>query len=132
MLRHTAMTGEAPELAQAARHDRAAGATLGPGAVAVLALGVTLINPKNLPLPLSGRATIGSTDAPWLTGVAFIVVGTLPYTGAMLYSLLGGDRSTATLERLRDWLVAHNRLIMAVLCALLGVLLLVKGLTALA
>lgn len=106
-------------------------ASMGPAAVAFLSLGVTFINPKNLPLLLSAGATIGSTDAPWLAGAAFVVVGTLPYTGAMLYSLLGGDRSTATLERLRDWLVANNRLIMAVLCSLLGILLLVKGITAL-
>jgi len=106
-------------------------ATMGPGAVAFLSLGVTFLNPKNLPLLLSAGATIGSTDSPWLAGVAFLAVGTLPYTGAMLYSLLGGDHSAATLERLRDWLVANNRLIMAVLCSLLGVLLLVKGITAL-
>ena len=106
-------------------------ATMGPGAVALLTLGVTFINPKNLPLLLSAGETIGSTDAPWLSGAVFVIIGTLPYTGAMLYSLLGGDRSTATLERLRDWLVAHNRLIMAVLCSVLGVLLLVKGIMAL-
>ena len=58
-------------------------------------------------------ATIASTDAPWLAGAGFVLVGTLPYTGAMLYALLGGERSAATLERLRDWLVARNRLIMA-------------------
>ena len=106
-------------------------ANMGPGAVAVLTLGVTFVNPKNLPLLLSAGATIGSADAPWLAGALFVVVGTLPYTGAMLYALLGGERSTATLERLRGWLVARNRLIMGVLCSLLGVLLLVKGVAAL-
>ena len=106
-------------------------ATMGPGAVALLSLGVTFINPKNLPLLLSAGATIGSSGAPWLAGAAFVVVATLPYTAAMLYALLGGEHGTATLERLRNWLVAHNRLIMAVLCSLLGILLLVKGITAL-
>lgn len=106
-------------------------ATMGPVAVALLSLGVTFLNPKNLPLLLSAGATIGSTDAPWLAGATFLLVGTLPYTGAMLYSLLGGDHSAATLERLRDWLVANNRTIMAVLCSLLGILLLVKGIAAL-
>ncbi len=119
------------------RHDTsepaafAAIANMGPGAVALLTLGVTFINPKNLPLLLSAGATIDSMEAPWIAGAVFVLVGTLPYTGAMLYSLLGGEQSAATLERLREWLVAHNRVIMGVLCTALGILLLVKGIAGL-
>jgi threonine/homoserine/homoserine lactone efflux protein len=106
-------------------------ANMGPGAVAFLSLGVTFVNPKNLPLLLSAGATIRSTDAPWLAGAVFVLVGTLPYTAAMLYSLLGGERSTTTLEKVREWLIAHNRLIMGGLCAVLGLLMVVKGVAAL-
>lgn len=119
------------------RHDTsepaafAAIGNMGPGAVALLTLGVTFINPKNLPLLLSAGATIDSMEAPWIAGAVFVLVGTLPYTGAMLYSLLGGEQSAATLERLREWLVARNRVIMGVLCTALGILLLVKGIAGL-
>lgn len=106
-------------------------AGMGPGAVAFLTLGVTFVNPKNLPLLLGAGATIGATDAPLLTGAVFLLIGTLPYTAAMLYSLLGGEAAQARLDTLRAWLVARNRLIMGVLCTLLGLVLLAKGAAAL-
>lgn len=106
-------------------------AGMGPGAVAFLSLGVTFVNPKNLPLLLGAGATISRTDAPLLSGAVFLLVGTLPYTGAMLYSLLGGESSRATLDRLRQWLIRNNRIIMAIICTLLGLLLAFKGVSAL-
>jgi hypothetical protein len=106
-------------------------AGMGPAAVAFLSLGVTFINPKNLPLLLSAGSVIAQTDAPLLAGAFFLVVGTLPYTGAMLYSLLGGEPAQRRLDAVRAWLIARNRLIMGVLCTLLGLVLLAKGLTAL-
>jgi hypothetical protein len=106
-------------------------ANMGPGAVAFLSLGVTFVNPKNFPLLISAGATISQTDVPLLAGAVFLLVGTLPYTVAMLYSLLGGESAARRLDAVRAWLIARNRLIMGVVCTLLGLLLLAKGVAAL-
>ena len=105
-------------------------ANMGPAAVAFLTLGATFINPKNLPLLISAGATVAGTPNPWLVGLGFLLLGTAPYWVAMLYSLLGGDKANATLERMRTWLVARNRLIMGVICIGLGLMLLAKGVVA--
>lgn len=105
-------------------------ANMGPGAVAFLTLGATFVNPKNLPLLISAGATVAGTANPWLVGVGFLLLGTAPYWLAMLYSLFGGEKAAATLERWRSWLVARNRLIMGVICIVLGLLLLLKGIAA--
>ena len=109
----------------------AAIANMGPGAVAFLSLGATFINPKNLPLLISAGATVEGADSPLLIGAVFLLIATAPFTAAMIYSLAGGEKATALLDRVRGWLVERNRLIMGVLCTLLGLLLLVKGIVAL-
>jgi Sap, sulfolipid-1-addressing protein len=106
-------------------------AGMGPGAVAFLTLGVTFVNPKNLPLLLSAGGIIAGTDTPVSNAAVFMLLGTLPYTAAMLYSLLGGDGAQTRLDALRGWLVSRNRVIMGVLCTALGLLLLMRGVTAL-
>lgn len=109
----------------------AAIANMGPGAVALLSLGATFVNPKNLPLLISAGATTAGAGSPLLTGGVFLLIATAPYTLAMVYSLAGGERAAAQLDRVRGWLVTRNRLIMGVICLLLGLVLLVKGVTAL-
>lgn len=104
---------------------------MGPVPVAVLAIGVSLFNPKNLPLLLAAGATIGATSAPFLIGIAFIVLATLPYLVATLYSLLGGDGAAGNLERMRAWLIARNRLILGVICIVLGGILVAKAVVSL-
>ena len=51
--------------------------------------------------------------------------------GDMPPYLAGGEAASARLDRARAALVARNRLIIGVLCGLLGAVLVVKGLTAL-
>lgn len=102
---------------------------MGPGAVAVLALGATLLNPKNLPLLLAAGATLAGTAAPLGWGAGFVVVATAPYWASALYALLGGSTSQARLDALRVRLTRHNRLIMGVLCTVLGLALLARVLT---
>lgn len=100
---------------------------MGPLPVAVLAVGVSLFNPKNLPLLIAAGATVGAADNSMVVGAVFVAVATLPYWVAALYSLLGGEKANATLERMRAWLIARNRLIMGVLCIALGVVMLLKA-----
>jgi hypothetical protein len=106
---------------------------MGPAAAGFLAFGAVFVNPKNLVLLLAAGQTIGASDAgsKALVVVAFVVIATLPYTAAAAYALLGGEAAGARLDRARAWLVAHNRLIMAVVLGLLGLVLITKGAAAL-
>lgn len=110
-------------------------ANMGPGAVAFLSLGATLLNPKNLVLLLAaGQAIAAGNDGieALLVSLLFVAVATLPYTGAVACALLGGADAHRRLDQLRTWLIAHNRAIMGVVCGLLGLLLAAKGVAALA
>ena len=101
---------------------------MGPGAAAGLAFGAVFVNPKNLILLLAAGQTIGAAaDHELLLGAGFIVLATLPYTLAAGYALLGGERANARLDAARAWLVARNRLIMAIVLGVLAVVLFVKG-----
>jgi hypothetical protein len=100
---------------------------MGPIPVAVLAIGISLFNPKNLPLLIAAGQTIGDTGNPVVIGIVFVIVATLPYLVAALYSLLGGGTAAARLERMRAWLIARNRLIMGILCLVLGLVLVLKA-----
>ena len=104
-------------------------AGMGPPAAAFLALGATFLNPKNLVLLLAAGQTIGATTSgsKLLTGALFVLLATAPYTLAAGYALVGGAPANRNLDRARAWLIAHNRLIMAVICGLLGALLVLKG-----
>lgn len=104
---------------------------MGPLPVAAIAIGVSLFNPKNLPLLLAAGATIGDTPFPFLYGFGFLVVATLPYLISTLYSLLGGESAAANLDRMRAWLIAKNRLILGLMCLGLGVLLIARSAAAL-
>lgn len=103
---------------------------LGPGAVAFLAFGAVALNPKNAVLLLAAGQSVGASANPLLVGLGFTLVATLPYTLAVGYALLGGAAATARLDRMRAWLVQRNRLIMGVVCGVLGLVLVLKGLGA--
>ena len=100
---------------------------MGPGAVAFLAFGAVAVNPKNLVLLLAAGQSIGAASSPWLVGLGFVVVATLPYWLAVGYALLGGPAANDRLDRMRAWLVARNRMIMGIICTLLGLVLVAKG-----
>ena len=91
------------------------------------------VNPKNLVLLLAAGQAIGASDSgsKVLLVAGFVLIATLPYTGAAAYALLGGEAANARLDRARAWLVAHNRLIMAIVLGLLGLVLIAKGVAAL-
>lgn len=108
---------------------------MGPGAVVVLTPGATLVNPKNLVILLGAGQAIGAAavgSARVVGAIVFLVVATLPYTVATGYALLGGDAGHRRLDGWRSWLVAHNRAVMGIVLGGVGVVLLAKGLGALA
>ena len=104
--------------------------TMGPKAVFLLAPGATLVNPKNLIILLSAGQTIGSTASGAgivLPALVFVLVATSPFWASTLYALWGGEAAGRRLDGLRRWLMAKNRLIMAVVLGVLGLVLLAKG-----
>ena len=103
-------------------------AGMGPLPVAVLAIGIGLFNPKNLPLLLTAGQTIGSSAQPLLLGIGFVLVATSPYLAVSAYALMGGAGAQVRLDGLRGWLIRRNRLIMGIVCSVLGVLMLGKAL----
>jgi Sap, sulfolipid-1-addressing protein len=117
--RNRADTSEPPILATIS--------SLGPAAVAFLAFGAVFVNPKNLPLLLGAGSTIAATSSPLWFGIGFVLLTTLPYSVAAGYSIFGGPSAAARLDRMRAWLIARNRLIMGIICVLLGLVLLAKG-----
>lgn len=102
---------------------------IGLAAAAFLAFGAVFVNPKNLVLLLAAGQTIGAmtSESKLLVGTVFVLLATAPYTAAAGYALLGGALANRNLDRARAWLIARNRLIMGVICGLLGALLVVKG-----
>ena len=99
-----------------------------------LALGAVLAvaNPKNLALSFGVAAGLAQLSLSTADAVAslivYVVVGSLTIIGPVLYHLLGGERSKAQLEELKDWLGEHNDAVMAVLFVVFGVVLIAKGL----
>jgi len=85
---------------------------MGPAAVGVLAFGAVAVNPKNLVLLLAAGQSIGATSSPWLAGLGFVLIATLPYWLAVGYALLAGRAANDRLDRIRAWLVVRNRTIL--------------------
>src|SRR5262249_60210611 len=88
-------------------------------------------NPKNLaPAPgaAAGPGQLGlSTADAVISLVVFVALGSLTIAIPVAYHLIGGDRSKAQLEALKDWLAVHNDAVMAVLFLVFGVALIAKG-----
>jgi len=95
--------------------------------VGVLAFGAVAVNPKNLVLLLAAGQSIGATSSPWLAGLGFVLIATLPYRLAVGYAFLAGRAANDRLDRMRAWLVVRNRTIMGIICSVLGLVLVAKG-----
>jgi hypothetical protein len=111
-------------------------AEMGPGFALVLAVLMSGLNPKNLALIVSGaaeaaRAGLSTGDLVVVT-IVFVIVASLGVGVPVVLSLVLGDRATATLTELRDWMIAHNAAIMITLLLILGVKMLGAGIGALA
>jgi len=108
---------------------------MGPKAVLILAPGATLLNPKNLIILISAGQSIGSTSsgaAVVVPVLIFVLLATSPFWLATIYALWGGASAQGRLDALGVWLMAKNRLIMAIVLGVLGLVLLAKGLGGLA
>jgi threonine/homoserine/homoserine lactone efflux protein len=103
-----------------------------PGRAAILGVTLSGANPKNLALTLSATATIamaGLDGAEEVIAVAvFVLIGSLSVLGAVLFHAMAGDRATAPLASIKDFMTANNAVIMMVILLLLGAKLIGDGL----
>lgn len=105
---------------------------MGPGAVFVLALGVTLFNPKNLALLLSAGNTMRQADLTTgtvlIVSAAFTVLAMSPFLAVVGYQLFGGAKAADRLGSLKHSLLRNNHKIMFWLCGVLGAVFLAQTL----
>lgn len=92
-------------------------------------------NPKNIGLTFPATATIVTAG---LTGPqeivtlgVFVTVASLSVAIPVVAYLVAGPRATPTLGRMREWLVANAKTLMAILFVVLGLVLLADGISAL-
>ena len=82
-------------------------------------------NPKNLLLAIAAAAAIAQTGIPGgeqaVAYAIFALVGTIGVGAPVVIFFALGDRAGPILERLKAWMAAHNAVIMAVLCLIIGV-----------
>ena len=121
------------------RADRSAPAMLdkiagmGTGAVLLLSLGATILNPKNLMLLIAGGSNLGAADPKGVSRliavVVYAVIATLPLIVAVGQLLVGGDNAAKRLDRWKEWLISNNHAILAVVLALASISLITTGIT---
>jgi threonine/homoserine/homoserine lactone efflux protein len=99
---------------------------MGPGAVFVLALGVTLFNPKNLALLLSAGETMREasleTGQIVLVSALFTLLAMSPFLAVVGYQLLGGQTAERRLIAMKEALLRNNHKIMFWVTGVLGLL----------
>lgn len=109
--------------------DKIAG--MGAGAVFALSLTVVWLNPINAVVLLSVGSQAASihVSAPALlaTLAVFTVLATAPFIAVVAFLMSGGQHATATLDRIKQWLLDHYRTVMTAVLGLLGVLLVAEG-----
>ena len=106
-----------------------------PKAAGIAAL-LAAVNPKNLLLTVGAAASIAQTGASGgdqaVALAVFVVIATIGPGIPVAIFFLTGDRATAILGNLRDWMARQNTAIMAVLCLVIGAKLIGDAISALA
>ena len=106
-----------------------------PGKSLVLGAALSGVNPKNLALTMAAAASIaqaGLSGGGTTVAVAvFVILGSLTVVGPVLYFMIAGDRAAAPLASIKQFMSAHNAVIMMVLFLVLGAKLLGNGIAGL-
>lgn len=110
--------------------------TLPPGKDLAAGAALSGANPKNLILTLAAVASI--TQVPGIASgeeiaavVVFVAIGSCTVVGAVLLFLVGGSRAEHTLAEVKEFMTAHNAVIMMTIFLILGAKILGEGLGAL-
>jgi hypothetical protein len=95
-----------------------------PPAALGLAAVMSGANPKNLLLAVAGAAAIAGTGIPGgqqaIAYLIFALIGTLGVGIPVGIYFAMGKRSEKLLTELKDWMSAHNAVIMSVLCLIIA------------
>jgi hypothetical protein len=107
-----------------------------PVAAAGLAAVLSGANPKNLLLAVAGAAAIAGTGISGaqqaVAYAVFALIGTVGVGIPVVIYFAMGERSQQLLAGLKDWMSAHNAVIMAVLCLVIAAKLIGDGISGLA
>ena len=107
-----------------------------PPAALGLAAVLSGANPKNLLLAAGAAATIAQTGIPGrqqaIAYLIFALIGTLGVGIPVVIYLTMGQRSQKPLAALKDWMSAHNAVIMTVLCLIIAAKLIGDAISSLA
>jgi len=107
-----------------------------PPAAVGLAAALSGVNPKNLLLAVGGAAAIAQTGIPSsqqaIAYLVFALIGTLGVGIPVALYFAMGKRSEKLLAELKDWMSAHNAVIMTVLCLIIAAKLIGDGISGLA
>jgi len=100
-----------------------------------LGFALSAVNPKNLLMCLAAGTTIGAAHLSGGGDVAAVAVFTVIAASTVAIPVIGyltaRSKMAGPLESLRDWLTQNNATVMAVLLAVIGVVLLGKGISGL-
>src|SRR5438034_1310670 len=114
----------------------AVGSALSPVATLGLAAVLAGANPKNLLLAVGGAAAIAQTaisaGQQAIAYLVFALIGTLGVGIPVGIYFAMGARSEKLLAGLKDWMTAHNAVIMTVLCLVIAAKLIGDGISGLA
>ena len=92
---------------------------------------LSAVNPKNLIMAIGAGVIIGGgaldTSADIITIVMFTVIAASTVAIPVVAYLAAADRMSAPLEALHQWLLHENAVVMAVLLAVIGVVMIGKG-----
>lgn len=107
---------------------------MGAGRAFGLALLLAGLNPKNLALVLAGAVTIAeATAVPAQQAAAlavFTVIGSVGVAAPPVLTLVLGDRAGPLLRSVDEWMTRQSTVIVAAVLLVLGVVLIVNGVTA--
>lgn len=109
--------------------------SLPPGKAFGAGLALSAINPKNLILTLAAAASIA--QVPGITGTeeaiavaVFVAIASATTVGAVLLYVVGGSKATSVLADIKEFMAAHNAVIMMVILLLIGAKLIGDGIGA--
>lgn len=106
---------------------------VGSGRSLVLGAALSGVNPKNLALTIAAGTTIAaaglSTGEEVGTTVLFVLLASVTVLLPVVAFLVAGDRSTATLDAAKTWLIRNNGTVIAVVFVVFGAKLIGDGIS---
>lgn len=109
--------------------------TFKPGKSLVLGAALSGVNPKNLALTMAASATIaqaGLDGGQTAVSIAvFVIIGSITVAGPVLFSVIAPDTARGPLDSIKQFMSAHNAVIMMVVLLVLGAKLLGDGIAGL-